>query len=559
LPTVWLNSSTTFLFLNTDGRVAASHHPEIDMIRADFTVQGMESAHYLSNRIPSLTKLIDDLEALGSHNLVFYCVPSNYRLSKTISRRLKEADQSLKIIWFGPLIGVHANAILRQEVADACAEKLSAEALLPLLKNWKSIDNGSELASGDIMVAQTLMKGQEYCEKEEEIVDAHMSLGDYARACSGLYSASDLRGYVQHLFCSASEINQLPKYQSYSDINCVVIATSPQHNKFPDSVYQEFQDSSQENNCYYRHLYQDENTGSYRLSIDRNNCGPNILQLPYAQAKLAPQMELCLLTIDKLDDLNAFLQDAEHFFETGSLAKDYELTTILQDSCRWMGRGYCHVRNLPRLFSRNEKLFPCRDCSKSIGTAGESFYSLKTRLNIFLEMALADRNCFECRAQWCPQCSFLPDFLDQSQYCTLMRQKPYISAYLQTKSILRVLRNSSSIFRDAKAADLKISTPGVSHFLPLKSSGEGVNQISKHVYLFTVKNTPLVFNASSNKLIKINEPLTLVFEALIKSVNFKELQTYLTQRYKQNSLDIESFIKHTMDKFVEAGFVSIEA
>jgi hypothetical protein len=140
-----------------------------------------------------------------------------------------------------------------------------------------------------------------------------------------------------------------------------------------------------------------------------------------------------------------------------------------------------------------------------------------------------------------------------------MRQKPYISAYLQTKSILRVLRNSSSIFRDAKAADLKISTPGVSHFLPLKSSGEGVNQISKHVYLFTVKNTPLVFNASSNKLIKINEPLTLVFEALIKSVNFKELQTYLTQRYKQNSLDIESFIKHTMDKFVEAGFVSIEA
>lgn len=554
MPTKWINSQATFVCLDTAGKVKAIRQTDISQILETLGASGLESAQYLNEQIPSMAKLIDDIEATGSEFLVFYCLASNYILTKIVSCLLKEADPSLKTIWFGPLVRENWKVLLDQGGVDLCVMENPVNNISLLLTI--GMEKGNAYIPGEMAFATKINATSPGNIALGEIEPNNSSgfFEEYRNFFTGLYSHEYLNGLVEHLAISP-EFNQLKALQQFCSINSSVLIQSPCREM---EQYRSFKASALVQNYYYHHLYQVvEMDNAIELLSDDGVPSMIIHRFPYTKAQEAPTGSPCLLTIETPEDLKAFLSNAQHWYLTGSLKDDYELRGIISNTCRWLGRGHCPVQQLPRLTVDTEgNLYPCKDCHTSIGNIRDNPTDLKGRVKALVDNAIAQRDCTKCNAQdYCSQCTLLPSFLSPREYCSIMRERPYLTAYLQTILVLRILQKSNSYFKDKCGTQIKIATGGCNHFIPNTNNGNGISQTKEFVYLFIIDQGPILFDATANKMVKISPPLAAIFEALTKGIDPADTIGFLSDGYKLSGSEAHDLVEQALYSFKEANLL----
>lgn len=554
MSTEWLNAQATFVCLDTTDRVQAIHQPDISLMRDKLNKSGWESCQYLNERICSVNKLIDDLEAMGSQNVIFYCQPGNHSLVKTVSSLIKKRDPSVKIIRFGPMVGGRGKALIS---SGGAGSYLVSDAIntIPLLLSSGGEICHQHLSGVDEIAASnyvpTVDSDEDFWETTE-LGDLTILSAEYKTFFTGLYNHENVSIFTEHL-AVPREFTQLKSLQHLCSINASVISY-PHH--WEPKRYRHFRTAATEDNYYFRHFFQIIDQGDTReLYVDACSV-PRIFHLfPYAQA--GANGSPCLLKIETPEDLQALFNNAQNFYLTGTFSHDYELQGIISDTCRWLGKGHCPVQQLPRLFVATDgHLHPCGNTSLSIGSVGHHTQDLKAQLKSHIKTTTTNRDCANCPLQNnCSQCAFLPSFIKPSQFCSAIKQYPYLASYLYTIMVVRILQKGRSLFKSIPGTSIKVATGGSNHYVPKTIQGTGISKVKSFVYLFSLNTEPIIFDAANNKLIKISEPLATTFEALVKGIEPEEILSFLTAKYALEDGGAGRLVAQALASFQEADFL----
>lgn len=263
----------------------------------------------------------------------------------------------------------------------------------------------------------------------------------------------------------------------------------------------------------------------------------DVTTLHYAQADKTEYSEkssedLCFLDIRTAEDLQVFLEDVEYFAQNGSFRRGYICQFQLLDSCRWSGAGQCHVQQLPRLFVEEDKqISPCRGCAK-IGEVSSTLDQLTLSTATITEQEQLRRGCMTCEVRDdCSKCAFLPAYMDAETYCHIRKNHKILLAYQRTIQLYRSLKKWSQALKHMTHKDFRISLPTKSHFWPEKLSDNGSSRTEDHVFLFHIRHTPMIYQALSQKILKLNEPVALLFEGLMRGASDASLEDCLKQKY----------------------------
>ncbi len=105
MSTLWSESSISFIYFNKSAEqlLSATHQIDCGSARAYMKEKGIETAQYIQDNLPNLTELAEEVISLGNNFIAFYVNGENYSISKTLSKQLKESEDGINIVWFGPL------------------------------------------------------------------------------------------------------------------------------------------------------------------------------------------------------------------------------------------------------------------------------------------------------------------------------------------------------------------------------------------------------------------------------------------------------------------------
>ncbi|OPX45193.1 hypothetical protein CLHUN_10800 [Ruminiclostridium hungatei] len=105
MSTLWSESCISFVnFKKTPEQFfIAEHQIDCGNARAYLKENGIETVQYVQDKLPNLTELAEEIISLGNSFIVFYVNKDNYLLSKTLTRHIKESEEDINIVWFGPL------------------------------------------------------------------------------------------------------------------------------------------------------------------------------------------------------------------------------------------------------------------------------------------------------------------------------------------------------------------------------------------------------------------------------------------------------------------------
>ncbi|MCL6604447.1 MAG: hypothetical protein K6T94_16415 [Paenibacillus sp.] len=283
-----------------------------------------------------------------------------------------------------------------------------------------------------------------------------------------------------------------------------------------------------------------------------------IHQMDYTKAAdLGPdkkRIEFQFMNIASEEDLNAYLADVDHFSRTGTFQYGYEIQSYLVDSCRWSGAYSCGVKQLPRLFVDGEMaVSSCRGCS-SIGSLEDSMDTLLMQTSVISDQEQLWRECGSCEIKdSCTKCSFLPSFINRQQYCDIRKKHKMMHLYMQTVQLLKGLNKYSQAFSGLSIANLRVSLPTCTHKYPYDHRGNGQSSVSETIFLFFIEDTPMVYNAGTQKILKLNELMALLLEGLIVGANAGEMKKVLMEHYQIEEGYASQIVSQAMDLFTQEG------
>ena len=399
-------------------------------------------------------------------------------------------------------------------------------------------------------------------------------VGGFISFATGLYPQTALNNSVKHVKISKSNLGpeDMEALKSMLSINSAVIASMPagagnnssvfyiEDNKTIRSlneVFDENIDDAYNNNFYLPHLFLvKEKSNRYPELIidDFNTHSP--LQLSYtsyADVDTVDSKELNFLSIETSEDLDRFLQDVGYFISNAGFRHEYEITHYIKDECRWLPSPCCSVCKLPRLRFKDSLIFTCGGCNKSIGSIRDSYFKVYQQSYIISEEAQVERNCAECPVKnECSKCCFLPEFLQGSRFCDVMRKHPYISLYIATRSALKMLFESP-VLQSIKLSDIRTSNRFTSQLIPDQIAETGSMYLYPYIYLFHANSQHYIFNAVTRKLFGISEAMAVVAEFLQKGTDAGTIKSFLSEKYCLVEDNAGKTFTKAIDMFAESG------
>lgn len=321
---------------------------------------------------------------------------------------------------------------------------------------------------------------------------------------------------------------------------------------------------------YLSNAHQIVRIGEHRSQLQMNDflhMEPiDIRQMSYRQAaELRPNaddVQFQMLDISSEDDLDAFLRDVDTFSREGIFRYGYEVQSYLVDGCRWSGAHYCRAKQLPRLFVDGEgQLSSCRGCA-AIGDMHDTLDSLLTQAAVLSDQEQLLRGCGTCPIKdTCSKCTFLPDYMNRQQYCDIRRKHAMLHRYMQMVQLLKGLRKYAQALSGMDVRELRISLPTCTHLYPnaAKAGAEAKSAVAETVFLFFHKESPIVFHAATQKILKLNEPLALLLEGLIVGADETELRRVLMNRYQADADQAAATVSQAMELFAREGCLQLPA
>ncbi|GHU49173.1 hypothetical protein FACS1894127_1770 [Clostridia bacterium] len=395
---------------------------------------------------------------------------------------------------------------------------------------------------------------------------------------TGMYPPVALNNSVKHVEIANEKLTleEMDALKEFISVNSAIIAPISKDSKlYNDSVFYMEGDNSlrsqneiydenianaYNNNFYLPHLYslnEDESQVKSLIIDDFNTHSPlQFSCIPYAKADSKLSKAINLLSIETSDDLEKFLYDVEFFISNGMFGNLYEINYKIKDACRWLSSTGCLVSKLPRFKLENNGLIsPCGGCRNSIGSVHDSYFKIYRQIHVMSEEAQIDRECSICEIKdECSKCCFLPDFLQADQFCEVMKKRPYINMYMDTKLTLSVLMEKS-IFRHVELSDIKVSNKYVSKLIPNHLVEKNSEYLYPYIYLFHANEKHYVINAATGKVFGANEKMACVMELFQKCVDIQTVKDFLAENYNLDEAHAnKTFIKIT-SSFIQSGFM----
>jgi hypothetical protein len=262
------------------------------------------------------------------------------------------------------------------------------------------------------------------------------------------------------------------------------------------------------------------------------------------------------LEIKDQEDLQKFLNDVNHFKQTGKFLNGYQVYSYLINSCRWLGPQYCSVKSVPRLYFKDNSFYSCHDCSLKVGDAGNDFYSIKENIQIISEEEQLKRGCITCPVKdTCSKCTFLPDYMNSEQYCFIRKNQPEIEQYMITASVLQIVMRGTSYFKDINLQDIMVSNQFHSKYFQLEKSEDTESNVNKHIFLFYVNNDNILFDLNTYKLKKIDQIIALILEGLYKGHNASIIQKYIMEKTGFNINQVQDLYQRAINILIKENIV----
>lgn len=330
-----------------------------------------------------------------------------------------------------------------------------------------------------------------------------------------------------------------------------------------DNVYDHNLLSAQTSQTYFSHYYQlyKKEERANQMLIDDYLVQPEdqILEIPYSKIDDHRLMEeFNLLKIETKEDLEKYLEDVQHFDETGQFNHLYEVSSFLIDGCRWGGPRQCSLTKLHRFrINENEDILPCGGCNKTIGNLDDSMIDVIDTTFTITQEEESNRGCATCEVRdVCSKCSFLPEFMTAYQYCSTRKNYKNISGYMEVSNLIYTLSRNSSIFSRSNLKDLKVSSNSVTHTMSNSIEGGEDTLIKPYIYLIYLKGDPMIVNGFNFKVSKVSKPLAFIFEGLLKRVANDHMISQIAKSYYVDEEKAAQFLKNAWDIFFQAGYLS---
>ncbi|WP_379146775.1 hypothetical protein [Paenibacillus sp. sgz500992] len=405
-------------------------------------------------------------------------------------------------------------------------------------------------------------------------------LNEYTAYMTGYYPQQAIGGGVKHIGLTEPLEEEVPSnyFGEYTALNSALIYEYNQvyRGENPSYIYydsdgvwkrsnrrfEELSEAADKEEYYLSNAHQVVQTEGTEYILQLNDflqVEPiRIRQMGYSEAATREQdknnVEFQMLRITSTEDLEAYLEDVDHFSRTGTFRHGYEIQSYLVDSCRWSGAQTCTVKQLPRLFvDGNQAVSGCRGCG-AIGTLDDSMDRLLLQTAVVSDREQLVRGCATCEiSDSCTKCSFLPAYMNRQQYCNIRKKHNTMHLYMQTIELLKGLNKYSQALDGLSVDNFRMSLPTCTHKYPYERRGNVRSAVADTVFLFFIGETPTVYQTTSQKLLKLSEPMALLLEGMMAGANRFELKQALRDRYQVEEEQADQIISQATDLFMQEG------
>lgn len=395
-------------------------------------------------------------------------------------------------------------------------------------------------------------------ESEQLLIDRYMSY------ITGIYRKENPNGYAKLIGIAKPCLNkdEMSELSELVSVNNTFIFENDGVVKRENGTFDRIIDQAGKAGLYLSHIYNAVHDGKrncIHLQLD-DYCRSEPLTIKqgfYRDADFDDAEEFRVLEIGCEEDLEAFLADVDYFINTGTFAKGYLVQSYITDSCRWMGAFQCQMHKLQRFrLNRENEIIPCRSCKTKIGSLGDMQFDLLQKSCVLVEQEIRNRNCASCEvSDECSKCVMLPEFMSVDQYCRIRRERPYISCYMNTMNTLRDLKRHSQLFKNTSVKDIKISNKYFSHYLPNSIPGGERSCFDDSIYMFSVRDVPVIFHPASGKILKMSAHLAEITEAMIKGITVENLKIHLMKKFGLGHKAAVKSIEQAAELFTQAGLL----
>lgn len=391
----------------------------------------------------------------------------------------------------------------------------------------------------------------------------------YIFSWAGDYVTVPLNGYTKHVRINAEILSEdiLQKLSEFCSINssiCIQSGESHSEEKYKLSNMSEI--------YRYNHEVQNvkkmmDDSGSLPMTIllkDEQgdiqvdsvvrNLNLQLREISYKGFKELDKIPLDVFHNIKLEDAKDYellLEDVETFRKNKNLAHSPLLYGKMQNSCRFMSRNHCSLTKIPRLTIANDgELYPCDDCSKSIGNINSNaYFDVMQNAYVCSENNFNEKNCGKCPAVvFCPKCSLLPDALEMD-YCEIMRERSYITDFIIESIVLKQVMLSTPSFSKYKLEDIYLSNEYFQYYLDDVEDGNELPFFSKYVFMTIHKGEHTIWSPNTNKTFRISKEIALIAECLFKRMSPSTIQKFLQERLGLKAEEVEHICTVTYDYF----------
>ncbi|MEK5240379.1 hypothetical protein NST99_32520 [Paenibacillus sp. FSL L8-0470] len=405
-------------------------------------------------------------------------------------------------------------------------------------------------------------------------------LNEYTAYMTGYYPQQAIGGGVKHIGLTEPLEEEVPSnyFGEYTALNSALIYEYNQvyRGENPSYIYydsdgvwkrsnrrfEELSEAADKEEYYLSNAHQVVQTEGTEYILQLNDflqVEPiRIRQMGYSEAATRERdrnnVEFQMLRITSTEDLEAYLEDVDHFSRTGTFRHGYEIQSYLVDSCRWSGAQTCTVKQLPRLFvDGNQAVSGCRGCA-AIGTLDDSMDRLLLQTAVVSDREQLVRGCATCEINAsCTKCSFLPAYMNRQQYCNIRKKHNTMHLYMQTIEMLKGLNKYSQALDGLSVDNFRMSLPTCTHKYPYERRGNVRSAVADTVLLFFIGETPAVYQTSSQKLLRLSEPMALLLEGMMAGANRFELKQALRDRYQVEEEQADQIISQATDLFMQEG------
>lgn len=351
----------------------------------------------------------------------------------------------------------------------------------------------------------------------------------------------------------------------YTSVNSAILSFSNKE-QITENYFDNI-DIAKKENYFLSHFHQFYNDGNKELvTFDNCSYSVKINKFNYSKVEGASlelgtnnEDDITYLTISNKEDLKKFAEDLDYFKDNGKL-KLQNVRYIIEDECRWGINGSCSLKSLVR-FNLDEKMNirPCNSCGKTIGNIKENYIDNIRQVYKESDKVQVIRECTDCEVKEnCSKCVMLPEFLDETEYCTFKKKYIILKDFYLKKSILKYLIECTKIFSTAEIDDIKFSTKHKTHLFTNDMDVKGENRVEGLIHLIFIKDMPLLFETFRNNIIRISEQMAFVIEGGLKEAPKSKIIEEYSKTFKLDKDVAAQAVKEILDLLSSKGYMKVE-